>query len=228
MRRRRRKTQPRAATPKVAALDTNQGKAPQFPFPLCRGSGSRQGGALGSLGAYRQGLRERKGRESRGTALPRRGGRRPSRALQAGLAVPARPGEEDTKMETASESIPRVRPCWPTFCPFCVSGQDQIMLTIPHTPSKANSSQLGRPHHPRPSIQAGGWAPLQDHKPSLASLVFGLKGMDTRPPKADRSQVGPLNQRHLPPLKCGSGGFFFLMGARNSQCPPKNSNEEKQ
>ena len=138
-----------------------------------------------------------------------RGGRRPSRALQAGLAVPARPGEEDTKMETASESIPRVRPCWPTFCPFCVSGQDQIMLTVPHTPSKANSSQLGRPHHPRPSIQAGGWAPLQDHKPSLASLVFGLKGMDTRPPKADRSQVGPLSQRHLPSLKCGSNGFFF-------------------
>lgn len=80
--------------------------------------------------------------------------------------------EKTPEWKLPSESIPRVRPCWPTFCPFWVSGQDQIMLTIPHAPSKADSSQLGRPHHPRPSIQAGGWALLQDHKPKLASLVL--------------------------------------------------------
>ena len=89
MRRRRRKTQPRAATPKVAALDTNQGKAPQFPFPLCRGGGSRQGGALGGLGAYRQGLRERKGRESRGTALPRQGRTAPVQGPPGGAGCPS-------------------------------------------------------------------------------------------------------------------------------------------
>lgn len=81
MRRRRRKTQPWATTPKVAALDTNQGKALQFPFPLCRGGRNRQGGALGQPGGLQRGAAGEKGTVSpeaqpchtRGRTAPRPG-----------------------------------------------------------------------------------------------------------------------------------------------------------
>lgn len=150
----------------------------------------------------------------------------PSGALQAGTAVPARRGEETPKMETALREPPPCPPCCPTFCPLCVSRPDHAHRT-PH--AFQSQQQSARQTPPSQAFHPSRWLGTPSGpQTQTGQPCFGLKGMDRRPPKADRSQVGPLNQGHLSSLNVAQMDFFFLMGARNSQCPPKNSNEEKQ
>lgn len=154
----------------------------------------------GPVGTYKEGgCRRERDREARGHSCPphTEGGWRPIQGPPGGASGPSQTWRRRLKRKLL-QGIPRVHPCCPTFCPSCVSGQDQIMLTVPHVPSKANSSQLGRPHHPRPSTQAGGWAPSGPQTQSWPALFWFEGGHGHEATQGRQESCRTPKPGHLP------------------------------
>jgi len=116
------------------------------------------------------------------------------------------------KWKLPSGSLPRVRPCCPTFCPLCVSRPDHAHRT-PH--AFQSQQQSARQTPPSQAFHPSRWLGTPSGpQTQTGQPCFGLKGMDMRPPKADRSQVGPLNQGHLSSLNVAQMDFFFNGGQK--------------